>query len=290
MKMRKTVKKASAAGLAAVMTLALIPALGTGSGGRIGGAEVMAAEHELSNPRTEDMTNREGLADLKSTWDCIYFGNYPQSDSTGETKEPVKWRVLSVEDDTALLLADMNLDCQQFYTSADGEITWEDSTLRTWLNTDFLNAAFSSSEQAAIQDTVVSDQGNPNSGRSGGNDTTDKVFCLTFADTLKPEYGFPEEYSLFSETRRGLNTPYAIAQGAWTSTDEVWHDNGWWWLCSPGDTAVRAAGVRASGNTDEIGFEYSTDDNAVRPALRIDLTSSDWTYAGTVCSDGTVTE
>lgn len=287
--MRNIVKKASAAGLAAVMAVTLITAIGPVSGGKIGEAEVMAAEHDLSNPRTEDITNTEDYADLQSTWDCIYFGNYPQSDSTGETTEPIKWRVLSVEGDTALLLADKNLDCKQFYTE-DSEITWENSTLRTWLNTDFLNAAFSSSEQAAIPDTVVSDQGNPTSGRSGGNDTTDKIFCLTYADTLKPEYGFPEDYSLFSETRRGLNTAYAIAQGAWTSTDEAWHDNGWWWLCSPGDTAVRAAGVRASGNTDEVGFGFSTNDNAVRPALRIDLTSSDWTYAGTVCSDGTVTE
>lgn len=287
--MRKTVKKASAAGLAVILTVALIPVTGLVSGGRIGEAEVMAAEHDLSNPRTEDITNTEGNADLQSTWDCVYFGNYPQSDSTGETAEPVKWRVLSVEGDTALLLADMNLDCQPFY-SEEVEMTWEDSTLRTWLNTDFMNAAFSSSEQAAILDTVVTDEGNLYYGIGGGNDTTDKVFCLTYADTLKTEYGFPAEHSLFSETRRGLNTAYAIAQGAWTSEDEVWHDNGWWWLCSPGENKTKASGVRASGNTDEVGWGVDTNDNAVRPALRLDLTSSDWTYAGTVCSDGTVTE
>ena len=53
------------------------------------------------------------VCDGVSTWDCIYFGNYWQNDTNGDgkadqndEKEPIKWRVLSVDGDDAFLLAD----------------------------------------------------------------------------------------------------------------------------------------------------------------------------------------
>lgn len=98
-----------------------------------------------------------------TTWSCIYFGNYYRSN--GNTKEPIKWRVLSIDGDDAFLLADQNLDCQQYnITDAKSiftptpmptenpeataapeptvtlepteapKITWENCTLRSWLN------------------------------------------------------------------------------------------------------------------------------------------------------------
>ena len=45
-------------------------------------------------------------------WDCIYFGSYYQNDSS--TKEPILWRVLSVNGNDAFLLADQNLDCYPY--------------------------------------------------------------------------------------------------------------------------------------------------------------------------------
>ncbi|MDD5948738.1 MAG: DUF6273 domain-containing protein, partial [Lachnospiraceae bacterium] len=79
----------------------------------------------LSNPRTDS----NGVV----TWDCVYFGNYPQSDATGQTKEPIKWRVLSVNGNDAFLVADQNLDGQQ-YNTTNTDTTWETCTMRSWLN------------------------------------------------------------------------------------------------------------------------------------------------------------
>lgn len=71
-----------------------------------------AAEHTLSNPRVKN-----GV----TTWDCVWFGNYWQSDTNGDgkanqndNKEPIKWRVLSVDGDDAFLLSDYNLDCKKY--------------------------------------------------------------------------------------------------------------------------------------------------------------------------------
>lgn len=145
--------------------------------------EVKAAgsEYGLNNP----VTDNEGV----TTWDCVWFGNYPQSDATGMTKDPIKWRVLSVDGDNAFLLADTNLDVQRYndtYTS----VTWETCTMRTWLNSTFLNKAFSASEQAAIKDTPVVNADNPEYGTEGGTDTTDKVYLLSISEAKTHRTGF----------------------------------------------------------------------------------------------------
>ena len=66
-----------------------------------------------------------------STWDCVYFGNYWQNDTNGDgaankndAKEPIKWRVLHVDDSTVLLLADKGLE-QQVYHTTERDISWE---------------------------------------------------------------------------------------------------------------------------------------------------------------------
>lgn len=74
---------------------------------------VSAAGYGISNPRADS----SGV----TTWDCIWFGNYWQSSET--TKEPVKWRVLSINGDDAFLLADQNLDCQPYNTEGKS-VTW----------------------------------------------------------------------------------------------------------------------------------------------------------------------
>ena len=87
-------RKLLALSLSFVMAISIIPLR------VISPQSVKAASYGISNPRTD----KNGV----STWDCIYFGSYYQSNST--TKEPIKWRVLSVNGDDAFLLADKNLD------------------------------------------------------------------------------------------------------------------------------------------------------------------------------------
>ena len=64
----------------------------------------------MNNPRTDN--------ERVTTWDCIWFGNYWQEDTNGDgiadksdDKTPIKWRVLSVEND----------DGQEAYQQSDDE-------------------------------------------------------------------------------------------------------------------------------------------------------------------------
>lgn len=117
--------------------------------------------------------------------DTVTFGSYPQSDSSGVVKEPIEWLVLDRYNNKFLLLSKYILDCK-YYENSYSVTTWETCTLRSFLNNDFYNQAFSVSEQNQIQTThnvnkdAVTYPYNISSGTYGGNDTYDKVFCLSF--------------------------------------------------------------------------------------------------------------
>ena len=233
-----------------------------------------AGDYGISNPRVEN-----GV----TTWDKIKFGSYYQ-DAEFEP-EPIKWRVLSVDGDDAFLLADKCLDCKP-YNEEYTDVTWETCTLRKWLNEDFYNEAFDSEEKAAITETtVINNETIYNDGEDeyitkDGNDTKDNVYLLSIDEVCNTAYGFNVEFSEAYETRYVKVTDYVKVKGA----D---YENGYWWLRSPGDFSNYASCVNFYGFGDNCGC-YA--DNAVRPALHINLSSSKVKDAGEVDSEGNVTE
>ena len=229
----------------------------------------------LQNPTTDG----NGV----TTWDCIYFGNYYQSNSS--TKQPIKWRVLSVNGNDAFLLADQNLDAKP-YNEAHTDVTWATCTLRTWLNNTFLNTAFTSAEQAAIRNTTVVNDDNPYWDTEGGENTTDKVYLLSIAEASNTAYGFNGEFHTYSETREAKNTAYAEECGVFTSTITEYEGNGYWWLRSPGYVSSNASYVPSYSYGDGVGHNVNSV-SGVRPALHLNLSSSTlWSYAGKVTAEG----
>ena len=242
--------------------------------------------------------------DDKVEWDCVWFGNYWQEDTNGDgkvdnndEKQPIKWRVLSVDGEDVFLIADKSLDCQK-YNDTRTSVTWETCTIRSWLNgygtgankegkdyssNNFLINAFAAGERSAIRTTNVANSNNPKYDTEGGNDTSDKVYLLSLDEVKNLGYGLSSDYNEYDENRRAKNTGYAKEQGAYTSTSTV----GDWWLRSPGDSGDYAAYVSNYGNVDRNGSSVSDDDVGVRPALHLNLSStSSWLYAGTVASEG----
>ncbi len=266
-----------------------------------------AAGYGISDPRTDSTGT--------VTWDCVWFGNYWQEDTNGDgkadkndSKQPIKWRVLSVNGDDAFLMADQNLDCQR-YNNTDTDVTWETCTMRSWLNgygassnacgrdystANFMDYAFTSGEQAAIKTTTVVNEDNLKYEyeTKGGNNTQDKVYLLSIGEVREPAYGFLaydflSDRGAYDKSRRAKNTHYAKAQGAYTNTSAEYAGNGWWWLRSPGDYGTLASAVSSGGRVDAYGSSVNYARYAVRPALYLNLSSdSGWSYAGTVSSDG----
>ena len=268
--MKRKTKRLLAKLLALVMVLSLCEIT-------LGQSTPAKAAVTLHNPTTDS----NGAA----TWDCIYFGNYYQSNSS--TKEPIKWRVLSVHGNDAFLLADQNLDAKP-YNNAHTNVTWATCTLRAWLNGTFLNTAFTSAEQAAIKNTIVVNEDHPCCGTEGGENTNDKVYLLSIAEASNTAYGFNGEFHASSETREAKNTAYAEECGAWMSPSTEYEGNGDWWLRSPGNSSAVASSVVFDGlGVDSNGVDVGDVHVAVRPALHLNLSSSTlWSYAGKVTAKG----
>lgn len=205
--------------------------------------------------------------------DVITFGRYPQT-AEGTDETPIEWIVLDVQDGKALLLSKYGLD-KVPYNKKSSANTWEQCTLRTWLNGEFLSQAFNPEEQAAIRLTDVDNspsQGYSGWSTDGGNNTQDQVFLLSYAEANR-YLGVTYDYSNNTKSRVAP-TAYAIAQGAWTSDSGQTADGepaGDWWLRSPGNIQDCAANVNYVGSLD-FDFAYS-DYDVVRPALWIDLES-----------------
>ena len=227
--------------------------------------------------------------------DNVYFGNYYQSNDS--TKEPVKWRVLANANGQLFLLSDQNLDVFQYHTENES-VTWERSTMRSWLNgygassnaggssgidytgDNFLDAAFSDKEQAAIAETAVvnDDNKDENYGTNGdgGNDTTDRIFLLSIAEADNRSY-FPK----LSNSRFSANTAYVADGGKLGSYMYEGGETDRWWLRSPGFNNSMAAFIEYDGGDVYEGNPVNNKNSAVRPAFNLNLENVLFTSAAT---------
>ena len=235
-----------------------------------------------------------------SKYDALYAGsdsNYYNwgSDTVRYFRyEPIKWRVLQIDGKDAFLIADRALDDQK-YNIERGFSLWEESAVRSFLNGTFVNSAFTSSERSAIKTTDVINDNNIPWGTGGGNNTSDKVFFLSenevYHSDIVSKYGFTKSEDTCDEGRRCKSSAFAKAKGVYSSEYGLYKGNCSWWLRSPGAAAGRTAYVTHLGAINDSGAYVDSKTMAVRPALHLDLSSSDlYSYAGTVCSDGSEEE
>jgi len=221
----------------------------------------------------------------------VSFGRYPQHMKAGNTPadpEPIKWQVLDVKGDKALLLAKQPLLGMPFNSDDHFlyDVTWEKCTLRAWLNSDFMKEAFSNQEQQAIIKTLITtpDYTDRSFIVSGGNDTEDWVFLLS-ADEA-------EKYLKTDASRQCCPTDYAVTNGvgnSWGSySDDTFSvtkytDNvSIWWLRSPGaighytaycnwDGSIRRFGWYSGGFFDREDGELYPESCSVRPAIWVNI-------------------
>ena len=214
------------------------------------------SEDQIENCKTEKLKVALKVAEVG---DIVFFGAYEQDNNTSNGKEDIKWLVLEVKDGKALVISKYALDCKQYNTSGT-DVTWETSTLRKWLNNDFINKAFSADEKAMIPTVTVSADKNPVYDTNPGNATQDQVFLLSITEA--------NQYFSSDSARQCEPTDYAVANGVYVNSYSV---NCWWWLRSPGYYQFSAAYVYYDGDVDEYGDLVSDVYFAVRPALWIDL-------------------
>ena len=195
--------------------------------------------------------------------------------------EPIKWTVLTQKDGSALLLCDMLIDAPDYglksrpYTEDDQTIypsNYERSLVRTWLNDNFYNTAFTEEEQQIILISDVDNSAASTANRENqficGN-TQDKVFLLSYADVTNPEYGFSADTSASDTAKIKKPTKYAWVQGA--TRDSMNDETGVWWLRSPDAEYEGGALIVSTDGYAGANFDIRQNSIGVAPALKIKL-------------------
>lgn len=202
--------------------------------------------------------------------------------------EPLKWRVL--DPSTGLVLCESIIDSQAYsntiyiygtdpYHSSwnaywnDAEYThyandYATSSIRAWLNNDFYNTAFSSSQRASILTSELDNRAYSTSFSKFDSETTyDKVFLLSWSEMQNTAYGFPA-HTDSSSARRAKGTDYAKCQGFVVFTNGCSEQ----YLRPAGYYTHATCGVSSAGDLNDdhyYGWFDSTAYSGVRPALKI---------------------
>lgn len=183
----------------------------------------------------------------------VAFGHYYSTNN--KVKEPLRWRVLSVDGNKALLITENCIDAGEYHHNRV-TIDWEGSDIRKWLNHDFIDTAFNGSEQKELLVT--------NNINNAGAITRDTVFLLSVDEAKKYFHG--------NADRKCRVTKYAKSKGTYGYENPVF---GSWWLrgvscdvysCSA-DSVLNDGRFFRNGYVDQVNGYIVQMEVGVRPAI-----------------------
>lgn len=210
--------------------------------------------------------------------------------------EPIRWKVVAVEDDVAVLSSDLVIDVQPYHNETK-HVLWKDCSLRSYLNEEFIQIAFDEMEQSQIVSSTIK---NYKLGYASIpdwateefkaeyilEDTEDKVYIPSETDIIvfgqKCPYkvkGTEERHNpvIYTELleEASLATDYATDLDAALFKIEFPEDAAgicWWMRTSLGDTEnIVYANEYGTVNNDDFALVYyaCSDAMGVRPVLRV---------------------
>lgn len=184
--------------------------------------------------------------------------------------EPIKWRILTTNENSAFIMSDIALDFFSMQPNRKSEIrddllasynnspgvpdgiyanNWEYSFIRSWLNETFYNEVFNDLQKEIIQTTHLDNSArscNPNEypkyygyGENAGKnkyadqckDTDDKIFLLSLRDVTTTAYGFNKDVKAEDPARNLQASDFAKFHGV--SMGNTQKDYVTWYTRSP---------------------------------------------------------
>ena len=177
--------------------------------------------------------------------EVITLGEYSQDDEEGWTKEPIEWIVLGKENGKILVTSKEIIDNKSF-NNTKVPTNWNDTSIRTWLNNDFYEEAFSDGEKERIS--------------TDSDANGDKVFLLTEE--------MAERYFTDDVRRTAFPTKYAQnVNNNGTKLEVNDSGNSPYWLKDMTADHTKALNVEASGKVGQAGIDIDAANQGVRPVL-----------------------
>lgn len=164
--------------------------------------------------------------------DIVIFGECP--DGTLEVSGPIEWIVLNKQNGKIMLIS-KDILIHKPYNKNTGEITWECSTLRNWLNSIFYMEAFEKKERVWISRSSIANNDNLVYGTPAGENTVDRIFLLSSDEA--------------------------------TEMLPLKEASDWWWLRSPGMDAQNVARVSINGTFVLYRGALAVRSGGVRPVM-----------------------
>lgn len=245
----------------------------------------------------------KGAMSALKAGDTYTFGHYDQDGDPSNGAEPIEWQVLESDGKTAKLISVKGLEAKAYNDELE-DVTWEKCALRSWLNNDFLNTAFTPEEQSRLEITKVSADRNRyyvcydiNRYYYIGTDQALKVYdddfeYLGYADAQTIVWDEDEHvdydtdpgddtrdrvwllsvpeadtYFIDDDSRVCYPTNTSLKNGAAVDDNE----RCWWWLRSPGRGSDLSARVDYDGSVSRDGCDVDNDLMVVRPVVVVRL-------------------
>lgn len=201
--------------------------------------------------------------------DIVDYGKYKN--------EKISWIVVERNNGKVLLLSEKIIERKYSYNDSGDGTTWENCSLRQWLNNDFYKSAFTEAEKNSIVLTSLSNPNNLTYGTNGGNETEDKVFVFSKSeyDVFEPILGdnIVTNGTSYADNIYSYVTEYSglMAQQQAQLAISICANS--WYLRTPGETSkdvmyASRYGVNEKGTSVEnlsyCGF-------GIRPAILVDL-------------------
>lgn len=136
--------------------------------------------------------------------------------------EPIKWMVLQKEEDDMFLLCDQIIDINIFDLKTND---YKNSSVRKYLNDEFINKAFTPEEKQKIKETLIKiDESTleEDSEINAKEKCIDKVFLLSLEDIKNQDLGF-DNNERFSISRQKQGSDYSLAKGMCEFCDKGWY-------------------------------------------------------------------
>ncbi len=196
--------------------------------------------------------------------------------------EPIEWRVLSNDSNGVYVISSKVLDSQPYHNFYEN-VTWETCSLRSWLNGDFYNLAFSDDEKSTLVMTTLVNENNAKHDTDGGNDTQDNIWVISFSDSLNADYGFISAEATEDPLKRAFGSEYAKCQGLRKSDVTEYPDTSVWWMRTPGKPGDHATICGYEGKINHTGGKVLNSGFGIRPAFKLRSDSEVSVSAEDVC-------
>lgn len=158
---------------------------------------------------------------------------------------PFQWIVLEVKQEEILIIS-KDMVGQDDYHNASTIITWENSSIRDYLNNQFIKE-FTNEERKHILKTRISNKNNSWYLSDAGNDTDDFIWLLSLDEVVRLYFG---------DSSKILDNP-SKNQRYWFQSNDSNNDlrrstylekSWWWWTRTPGKNQKTAVYIHGDGN------------------------------------------